>query len=32
VLQCPQCDGAEITIEGGRELLLESIELADGDA
>ena len=27
--QCPQCGSAEISIEGGRELLLQSIEIED---
>lgn len=26
-VQCPRCDSGEISIEGGRELLLESIEI-----
>lgn len=29
VVQCPQCASADITIEGGRELLLQSIEIED---
>ncbi len=29
VIQCPKCAGADITIEGGRELMLQSIELED---
>jgi len=29
VVQCPRCGSAEITIEGGRELLLQSIEVED---
>jgi Zn finger protein HypA/HybF involved in hydrogenase expression len=29
VVQCPQCGSAEISIEGGRELLLQSIEIED---
>jgi hydrogenase nickel incorporation protein HypA/HybF len=28
-VECPACGSREITIDGGRELLLESIELAD---
>ena len=28
-IECPECHGPNITIEGGRELLLESIELED---
>ncbi len=27
LMRCPQCDSGEIVIEGGRELLLQSIEL-----
>jgi hydrogenase nickel incorporation protein HypA/HybF len=27
--RCPQCGAADVTIEGGRELLLESIELEE---
>ncbi|MFZ5831137.1 MAG: hydrogenase maturation nickel metallochaperone HypA [Planctomycetota bacterium] len=29
VLHCPKCQSNEIVIEGGRDLLLESIEVAD---
>jgi hydrogenase nickel incorporation protein HypA/HybF len=29
VVQCPQCASADITIEGGRDLLLQSIEIKD---
>jgi hydrogenase nickel incorporation protein HypA/HybF len=29
VLQCPQCAAAEITIEGGRDMTLQSIEIED---
>jgi hydrogenase nickel incorporation protein HypA/HybF len=29
VIQCPRCTSSEITIEGGRELVLQSIEIAD---
>jgi hydrogenase nickel incorporation protein HypA/HybF len=29
VLECPQCAAAEITIEGGRDMLLQSIEIED---
>ncbi len=29
VIDCPQCGSPEITIEEGRELLLESIEIED---
>jgi hydrogenase nickel incorporation protein HypA/HybF len=29
VIDCPQCGNAEIVIEQGRELLLESIEIED---
>ena len=29
VLQCPQCAAADITIEGGREMTLQSIEIED---
>jgi hydrogenase nickel incorporation protein HypA/HybF len=29
VIQCPQCGSTEIAIEGGRELLLQSIEIED---
>ncbi len=29
VAQCPQCGSAEISIEGGRDLLLQSIEIED---
>jgi hydrogenase nickel incorporation protein HypA/HybF len=29
VLQCPKCASADIAIEGGRELLLQSIEVED---
>jgi hydrogenase nickel incorporation protein HypA/HybF len=29
VVQCPRCASGEITIEGGRELVLESIEIAE---
>ncbi len=28
-IECPKCHGRNITIEGGQELLLESIELED---
>ena len=28
-IKCPKCDSPNITIEGGQELLLESIELED---
>lgn len=28
-LECPQCGSGEILIEGGRDMLLESIELDD---
>ena len=30
IVRCPECDSAEVSIEGGRDLLLESIELEDG--
>jgi hydrogenase nickel incorporation protein HypA/HybF len=29
VVQCPCCASSDITIEGGRELLLQSIEIED---
>ena len=29
LIECPKCKSREITIEGGRELLLQSIELED---
>jgi hydrogenase nickel incorporation protein HypA/HybF len=29
VVQCPECASGEVTIEGGRDLLLQSIELGD---
>ena len=29
VVQCPRCASSEITIEGGRELVLQSIEIED---
>ena len=29
VVQCPQCASDDITIEGGRELMLQSIEIED---
>ena len=29
VVQCPRCTSGEITIEGGRELVLQSIEIVD---
>jgi hydrogenase nickel incorporation protein HypA/HybF len=29
VVQCPRCASGEITIEGGRELVLQSIEIVD---
>jgi hydrogenase nickel incorporation protein HypA/HybF len=29
VVQCPVCGSPEVTIEGGRELLLQSIELEE---
>jgi hydrogenase nickel incorporation protein HypA/HybF len=29
VVNCPRCGSGEITIEGGRELLLQSIEIQD---
>ncbi|MBN2474647.1 MAG: hydrogenase maturation nickel metallochaperone HypA [Pirellulales bacterium] len=28
-IRCPHCGGIELTIEGGRELLLQSIEIED---
>jgi len=28
-VECPECRGNDITIEGGRELLLQSIEIED---
>jgi hydrogenase nickel incorporation protein HypA/HybF len=31
VAQCPRCSSPRITFEGGRELVLESIELEEGD-
>ena len=27
--RCPECDSAEVSIEGGRDLLLQSIEIED---
>jgi hydrogenase nickel incorporation protein HypA/HybF len=29
VIQCPQCSSADIVIEGGRDLMLQSIELEE---
>jgi len=29
LVRCPQCDSKQIVIEGGRELLLQSIEIED---
>jgi hydrogenase nickel incorporation protein HypA/HybF len=29
VVECPRCAGRDITIEGGRELILQTIELED---
>ena len=29
VLRCPECGSGEVLIEGGRELLLQSIEIED---
>ena len=29
VVQCPQCASSDITIEGGRELILQSIEVEE---
>jgi len=29
VVQCPQCGSTEFSIEGGRELLLQNIEIED---
>jgi hydrogenase nickel incorporation protein HypA/HybF len=29
VVECPQCGSSQITIEGGREMLLQSIEIED---
>ena len=29
LVECPRCGSADITIEGGRELLLQSIEIED---
>jgi len=29
VVQCPECDGGNVSIDGGRQLLLQSIELED---
>ena len=29
VLECPQCASHDVSIEGGRELLLQSIEIED---
>jgi hydrogenase nickel incorporation protein HypA/HybF len=29
VVQCPRCASGDITIEGGRELVLQSIEIED---
>ena len=31
LLRCPVCGGEDVTIEGGRELMLQSIEVADRD-
>jgi hydrogenase nickel incorporation protein HypA/HybF len=28
-VRCPECRSTDVTLEGGRELLLESIEIAD---
>ncbi len=28
-LECPRCGGVEVSIEGGRELMLDSIEIED---
>lgn len=30
VMACPQCGSSEIAIQGGRDLLLESVELEEG--
>jgi hydrogenase nickel incorporation protein HypA/HybF len=29
VVQCPQCGSADVSIEGGRDLVLQSIEVED---
>ena len=29
VVQCPRCDSGNVSIEGGRQLLLQSIEIED---
>ena len=29
VAQCPECDSTDVSIDGGRELLLQSIEIED---
>jgi hydrogenase nickel incorporation protein HypA/HybF len=29
VVRCPKCESCEITIEGGRELVLQSIEIVE---
>ena len=29
VIQCPQCGSGDITIEGGRELVLQSVDVED---
>jgi hydrogenase nickel incorporation protein HypA/HybF len=29
VIQCPRCTSSDISIEGGRELMLQSIEIED---
>ena len=29
IFECPQCSSAEITIEGGRDMVLQSIEIED---
>ncbi len=29
VFECPRCDSPEITIEGGRDMVLQSIEIED---
>ena len=29
LLKCPKCDSTNVTVDGGREMLLESIELDD---
>lgn len=31
VLSCPKCGAGDVVVEGGRELVLETIELADDD-